>query len=1042
MLTKNLKAILLLVLATCGLVQSAQTPAQNQEAQISAIRAYLEKSLLEIERNYTEEQQQFLADLQETEGGKIALLFVDETEAPENFAELLKKMSMTAESAREAKAQIITKLEAQALTPAQARTFYETMKIMMEFMIAQQQMGQPQNVIATPESVAAAPQAGMPDQSSMEEALKQQLFSMNSDKAKAHEQKTKIHEQITKLENLKALLVLDPETQADEIAAVVERANEVRKRKYTLSAALKLREAALASLAELDVKAEEINGLIKENNALILQKLFANKMQALQIAAFGNTLFYDPVVDVSYFEQLVKKTNQTQEKKEDHIELKDVIGWRSQFLTYFNQQGISLYEFKNIFKAEIEKKKSEANKSLGYALLSSTAFGAADICKLHNQFAQKLPNSIINWFFGTVGYRNDSGKWQRSNSGLAARALELLALHPTTYLYKQAHLEEFSEQFQDTQMLQLAYDFFAQDWRVRAGLKIAPYLVPAGSIALNGNIHQQIPQEALAKHLGPIGGATASLVTSKILPALAWIAYLKHKKPFVFESISSLFTKDKHNVLNSGLMGVGSVGLALVKPLDSALAKKLTPKNSVFWKTFLNQQWLSKIAEIGYKTGLTAAAWKQFQDPANTSFNVVFGNEQTRSYENLDLNSDDNKKHKTWFETLFFRKPGQQRFLKIVDNFADGESREQYVRLPKPRFVTKQFATANGITTATVKTYEGFDNTDRSKCLSKKEFSVNRTNLSDEEKRAIPETLDEAVIPNADETTLQGDTGFHATGSFDPNHLTPGRIATQFGKKTWIDKKTFQQASPFTSAKEAGFDYAKRAFANLATKGLATAGITSLAVTKNKFIANSGAKISLFVLNFALKHNIITSETYEGLLTAKNGLKTLVKALFGFVIVLQTYEQNPSQLLMAPEMLPKILENLIENPEKLAPATREMQRMVHEKGAAVVYSVFIKKFVHALGVNRGWSMLQQQELLEKSPQQTETTLGDDNISSIFNKKTMRGTALKTVYGIAKLIAIVIPWALATAFLEEDEEPTPKKTFAGSFDEQQPLIPVL
>jgi hypothetical protein len=222
--------------------------------------------------------------------------------------------------------------------------------------------------------------------------------------------------------------------------------------------------------------------------------------------------------------------------------------------------------------------------------------------------------------------------------------------------------------------------------------------------------------------------------------------------------------------------------------------------------------------------------------------------------------------------------------------------------------------------------------------------------------------------------------------------------------------------------------------------------------------------MSRFVLDAAVKFNLITQERHGFLITAKNGAQMLVKALFGLMLILESYQQNPSQLLLSPEALPKMLENLIEHPEKLAPATKQIQHMIHEQGAGMLYKVFVKKFIHFVAMKKGWNLFKQQDaesttnsnvqILELTPKHHHNSAAYFQSQSALSKgKKQRipqivfdvADAAKTpaknlLSGLLKFAAIMIPWALATAFVDDSEDATPQKQFEGSFDEPQPLIP--
>jgi len=994
MKTSKLYSLLLSLLLLLPIAVTSHPSKQSNQQ----IMQNLVTSMNELEKVLSESQIKAIMELQETHDQNIALLFIDPTETPSEFTDFIKEQGLAAAKAIEIKELLHATLAAKNIPVEHALKFISVMN-MYSFVMSQQQ--QPMNTEKPGTNITPGIQEEAPNQMSLEDLFNidnpQFNFDANEDTSnlsdaekkmredvKEERRKSSILKELAKLGNLKEVVMLNPETQRSEIESLVEKANKSNGKKVSLTNVLKLRELVLGELSKLDVKPEDLKALIDECKTKDLNTFFKQE----ESIDLSNLLFHDPAADATFFKRFLAKINTKITEGSQPMTLNDLLEWRQQRLAFLSHNGISLDEFKKRFAQEIKEKNSAVHKSIGYALFSSFAYGTAYILKLQSQFTQKAGLSILNKLFGTIIYFDAENKFEFSKMSLTARALELLALKPTTNLYLEEHLEALIKQTKGTPMLQLGYNYLTQlHWAAKPILAVIPYVVPGTSIALNGNLHQQIPHEALAKHLGPTAGAVTSLLTSRVAPALIWMGILRHRHPAIFQTIKDCFTKDKHNVLSQTGIGLVPLAFGLTNPLDKKL-QNLAPKNNVFLRTFLGQRWVYKFTEILYKSGLSAAAWTQLNNPAEAKFNVVFGNEQTRQIVELDLNIPENKKHKTWFEWAIRKNPGVQKFLRIKDYHEDETKEITMIRVP-------------------------------------------------------------------DTTTGGKSAHYHVTGSFAPELLTPERIALQYTTSTWnlrnnpTSMKVNQIGLDFSgSAKEAGFKYFKKSVGNLATRGLITAGLTSAAIANTKNFAKPGALVSRWILDSAVKYNVITKRTHDELIKTADGVKTLIRGLIGLLGILTTYKGDPTQLFLNPEGVAGILEKVMEDPSKLGPAGQEMQHMTHQFFASMLYDKFAKRQIHNLGKTLNTDWLKQDdmmidrstpttwrnsaELRKLGPIKTPCDLGN-NAKFLF-------TYAGFLPNLIKILAIVLPWSAFTAYFEdEDETAKPaEKTFAESFEEEQPL----
>ncbi len=993
--TSKLYQLLLSLLLLFPIAANPNPSEQNNQQVMQNLVA----SMNELEKVLSESQIKAIMELQQLHDQNIALLFIDQTKNPSEFAEFIKEQGLTVAKALEIKELLHSTLAAKNIPVEHALQFISVMN-MYSFIMSQQQqtMDLPQQEM----QIDPTAQLAGANQMSLEDLLNidnpQFNFDENEDSSnlsdaekkmravvKEERLKNSIFKELSKLGNLKEVVMLNPETQMQEIEALIETANKKSTKKVSVANVLKLREIVLVELSKLGVKPEDLKALIDECKTRDLNTFFKQE----ESIDLSNLLFHDPAADQKYFEKFLAKINTKIPEGSPKMGLSDLLEWRQERLAFLSHHGISLDEFKKRFAQEIKDKNNAVHKSIGYALFSSFAYGTADILKLQSQFAQKAGRSILNKLFGTIIYFDEENKFEFSKMSLTARALESLALKPTTSLYLEEHLEALIKQTKGTPLLQLGYNYLTQShWAAKPILTVIPYVVPATSIALNGDLHQQIPHEALAKHLGPTAGAVTSLLTSRVAPALIWMGILRHRNPEIFKTIKDCFTKDKHNVLSQTGIGLVPLAFGLTNPLDKKL-QNLAPKNNVFLRTFLGQRWVYKFTEILYKSGLSAAAWTQLNNPAEAKFNVVFGNKQTREVIEKNLNDDENKKDKTWFEWAFRKNPSFKKFLHIKDIYADGRKQRTDIRLS-----------------------------------------------------------DDAKMGGYAEH-------YHVTGSFAPELLTPERIALQYGTETWNQRnnptgmRTNQTGTDNSaSAKEAGLKYFKKSVGNLLTRGLITAGLTSAAIANTKNFAKPGALASMWILNTAVKYNVITKKTHNELIKTADGVKTLIRGLMGLIGVLSNYKGDPTQLFLNPEGVAGVLEKIMEDPSKLGPAGQEMQRMTHQIFASMLYDKFAKRQIHNLGKKFNTDWLKQDdmmidtstpttwrngtELRKFGPIKTPCDLGN-NAKFLFTYKGV-------LPNLIKFLAIVLPWSAFTAYFEdEDKTARPaEKTFAESFEEEQPL----
>lgn len=234
---------------------------------------------------------------------------------------------------------------------------------------------------------------------------------------------------------------------------------------------------------------------------------------------------------------------------------------------------------------------------------------------------------LKHWKKGQPG----KSEWVWSKAGSWGRVCQAASLLPTAYLYKNrtlipqlnAFAAQQADDSQDPAMAKRAEMMVSHltnsKWLWAAALAI-PTLTQE---------HEEVSNLTFQSILGKKTGLTAHFACSKILPLMLYAGHFYSKNRATIKSLHmlarTLIHKDTNNAMSQAGFAMVPIAEALISdPINNGL-KQITPKNSVFLRSFLSNDWGARLAKIGTGSLMRSLLFQQYHNNDKSWFKVDLG---------------------------------------------------------------------------------------------------------------------------------------------------------------------------------------------------------------------------------------------------------------------------------------------------------------------------------------------------------------------------------------------------------------------------------
>ena len=500
-------------------------------------------------------------------------------------------------------------------------------------------------------------------------------------------------------------------------------------------------------------------------------------------------------------------------------------------------------------------------------------------------------------------------------------------------------------------------------------------------------------------------GLAAELFCSKAIPLAAYIAW-NHKTLNSFYNI--IHADQKHNVWSNTAFAFAPIlQTAISDEIEKALSKR-TPKTGVFWRTFLNNSWGSRLVQIAYGSALRAFLYQQYA-PANAANPVEFGDwkkseDWKKTFyngtwkDNFSLKSfEDIKKLESPLKTKFL-KDKAQRGLDIlfkglrVDR---GQTvRKENITLKKVEGSVVSYKTVDEKALVskirplktpagpTIKYIEGHVphlgetgiGTAEFQAITGQEILVpqeKHTRRHKETKRDgfTHERIDDFEAGTCSESTTEKQTD----GSFTKTTLIKNPYQTS-DARYWLpgaDRKTESVSAPsplrtvdtvktetntYSGYKKPGVKTAKskmdavkpffmRSFAQLLAEDVTVAATTSAFYASNNHIARVGRACGRSILRRLVALKMIKKSDIQDVQETAATIQKATQMGASVLIGVQGVMKNPLTMVNNPQALQTVLAKLMDSPEKMAGNSKTAQLMVHKFFANKMFEHIFKALI-------------------------------------------------------------------------------------------------
>ena len=907
--------------------EEAGMPKQKLSAEDQAIQAefmQLLAKLEEIQESLTQPQSQLLMLLGQKYESKVSLLLFNAQTDQKALDAFVVQEKMSQEDALKLQKQFLAVLEKEKIQLSVAQDFFRTIQKLKTLQDLHGEALSSQELPATP--------------SQEETEGSQEVQNL-----------AQAQQMILQLKSLRDVLVLNPETDAEALAAFLEKLNSENEQKVSMETLLQFRTRMIDNLDKLGVPSDKIATLIAETKEMMMQKILTEKGPIVDL------LTRNPETELEVFKKLAEKLTKALQQT---ISAEILVAHKGQMLEELESTGISISELQAFAKTSEDNAWWKKADHVIAAMTASTLFGIADLfTQTHKSIPQQI-ESTWNWLMDPFGFypkpaeKAKKSQWQWSKAGTIGRIIECGAMIPTAYLWKdmmfattlggnkkaleglKSKVEEFKSEYPRIAPL------------VSPALKLAPYAIPW----YTGKA-KDTSDSALQENLGAIKGKAVSLGCSKALPLATWMYWHRAKFRAAGNLLKGAIHKDQFEVWNNTAFAFAPlVTGALAQPIESVFSK-ITPKTGVFWQTFLSNGWGKRLVKIGYGTLLRAFLWQQYakEDSADTSYATKFF-----SGLKVDRGTKVTAKSETVTETTrtCLYPTGAETMVKTKNTPKITECKGYVPLMANTDITTKDFIEITGKAILVPENYEvvRIDETNldgsslRQKCNTKTgEIKLHsfKPVIKDAETGKVTEWQQEHISKKIVNGKLV-ESSYQALANKRPTP-TSGRSKTTKIITTGFATKSSERPKDRLSAV---LPYLKRSLAQLVIEEGSVAATTSALYAANNKIARLGRGIAKAALEKAkdleftdeagCKDAIEAAESFQ--FAAQTGSKLLL-SLFGAM------NNNPLALVNNPAQAEKVIAKIMSSAQETSEGSNAAQIFVHKLFANKLYVHIFKKLI-------------------------------------------------------------------------------------------------